>query len=189
MNEKPVNKGSQAKKADSTIHTIKEIYEFYKQQWPETKIEFKQFKEILSTYNQKVGEAIIQGDTWNMGSGIGYIAARRIERNHSKPVVNWAETNKIPRLENGKFPYLVYYEDDYYYRIGWCKNNNSCRVKNLSMYVFRPAKGRPASGRYGFKDKFVLAIKGDPILGLTYQYFPYKKLTKEELDERDKYGI
>ncbi len=141
-------------------------------------IDYKKFKEVITLYNTKAGKKIIEGKKVNLLSGLGYLGARIVERNHNKKTVNWGETNKL-RDENGNLPLdkegkkiLVYFIDDDWLRVAWIKSSG---IRNLSVYSFEPASGQPGKG-YSFE--FSNANKNNPTLRLKYDYFEYKPTVK-----------
>lgn len=178
------------------VHTLKEVYQIYAEKllkanptwWGKyskplkihkcyiyakesgklvLKMSWELFKEIIQRFYHKCKEAIIQGESLNLGSGIGRIQAIRVERNFSNPVVNWGETYKSNiRDAEGKLV-KVYYTNEDYCRIQWQKYGS---LQNETNYNFDPAGRNMLTGK-GFKREFSLAITKDPFLKYRYKFY------------------
>lgn len=132
-------------------------------------ISYPRFRKIVETYLSRAKYYIIEGWEVNLGNNLGVIAARRVERNFSRKVINHGETAKQPRdPETGKRTKIVYFTDPDWCRIGW---KRSRKVKNDRFYQFSPSCHDMRGG--GFKHEFNQALKKNPLLRYRYQYFPY----------------
>jgi hypothetical protein len=115
-------------------------------------IDFDTFKNILFIHNKQAQKEIIEGRRLNLTQDLGYIEARVIERNSSKRVVDYNETNKRKKeliesgvkeedlyhtIKNptGKIKYTIYRVDDDWVRISWDKRGGA---KYMSIYEFKP---------------------------------------------------
>ncbi len=135
-------------------------------------IDFITFKKILTLYNTKAGDRIIEGERLNLLNGLGFLLARRIERTFSTKKVNWGETNKQRDSLTGELPVdpvtnkkkLIYHLDEEYCRIHWERAHG---VKNLSVYRFEPTGGQPGKG---YRQKFSKANLDNKLLRLRYKY-------------------
>lgn len=134
----------------------------------DTVISYPQFRSIIEHYFNRAKDYIIMGSTLNMGSQIGYIAARRVERNFSKKIVNFYETSKQPKTPEGRPSKIIYWEDDDWIRIGWEKTT---QISNIGVYKFTPTHDDMKGG--GFRREFSDANKRNPLLKYKYRYFPY----------------
>lgn len=136
---------------------------------PQVVITYKIFKQILSTWFKGAAEYITRGYRLQLGHKLGYIAGRRVERNHANKQVNWkASEAKWKRTGVRKDP--VYYTDDDWVRVGWQKTR---KIKNGYLYRFNPAEGNK-SGK-GFRAEFSAANKADDLLKFRYKYYPFLK--------------
>lgn len=146
-------------------------------------MDYKLFREVICRYNKLAVEHLIKGRQLNLLSSLGYLQIRVVERNMFSPTVDRGATmkRKAALLKEGKElyhpvrcpqgeQYLVFYTDDDWCRIGWCKFSTRCR--NISVYSFRPASGQHK--RDGFKQKMSRAIKANPMLKYNYPYYPAK---------------
>lgn len=120
------------------------------------------FRAIIEKNNTKAKEYIINGYRYKLGPDLGYILARRVERNFSKPKVDVIATMKY-RKETG-LKTTIYFTDDDYCRIAWHKLG---RVRNESVYLFKPCKE--------FRLTFSQALIKNTVLKFKYLFFPFLK--------------
>jgi hypothetical protein len=156
-------------KYDYAIRTYKNFYIYRKLDNGsiEEVINYRRFKQILEVYLKEAKNQIIQGGQFSLGSYTGFIAARRVERNFANPKVNWAETAKQPKDENGKATKLIFFMDEDWCRIAW---NKVGRAAAYAHYKFVPTGGAPG---VGFKTDFIAALKHNVHLKYKYPYFPF----------------
>lgn len=119
------------------------------------------FRSILEKNNSKAKEAVIAGERYNLGNSLGYLLARRIERNFSKPKINVIATTIYRRNNPDNAQALIYHTDDDYCRIAWHK---LWSLGNESVYEFKPAKD--------FRLSFSTAITNNNLLKYRYLFFP-----------------
>ena len=132
------------------------------------KMSWKLWKEITESYFHKAKESIIQGKELRFGAGVGKLRACRIERNMSRPVINWSATFKLNEYhEDGKRKKVFYTTDDYC-RIEWVKTRT---LTNEKCYNFTVAEKNTRTGK-GFKIEFSKALQKDPLLKFRYVYYP-----------------
>lgn len=142
----------------------------------EVVISYPEFRKIMETYFTIAKEMIIEGGELNLGHNLGYILARRVERNHRNKMVNFNETRKQPiDPSTGKRERIIYYDDDDWIRIGWEKVG---KVPNSRFYRFSPTNDDNHGG--GFKKQLSLANQKNPILKYRYKYYPYVLDAAEE---------
>ena len=103
---------------------------------PDTDITYSYFCYILEKFNKKMVDKILEGKTVYLLNGMGNLRIRKIQRNYSKKMVNFGETNKNRAKGIDK---IVYFTDDIYYRFYWEKGKSTC--PNKSVYVFKPTRG------------------------------------------------
>lgn len=129
------------------------------------------WKEVIETYFHKAKSCIIEGETLRLGSNLGKIRGARIQRDFTKPVINWHETftNNV-KTEDGKLIRIFHTEDDYC-RIEWKKFG---MIPNETSYYFQPA-GKNMITKKGFKAEFSKALANDPLLKYKYKYYPLLK--------------
>lgn len=169
------------------IHSVAESYKFFKRTKPELDIPYWMYREILSRTFKKVSNNIIFGEMFNLQNNLGYIRIKKIKRNYKKLVPNWGESNKLKAslIAEGKVPkdqdhpdgeeWLVFHSDPWYLRWAWVKLG-VCRVKNQSVYLFRPTANRSKTAGDNSRDKLgnrgllVLANKANPVLHYNYDY-------------------
>lgn len=119
------------------------------------------FRSILERNNTKAKAAVIAGRKYNLGQGLGYLLARRVERDFTNPRINVIETVKYRRQHPGDTTTVIYYMDEHYCRIAWHKIG---KVRNESVYEFKPAKE--------FRLSFSKAQFENPALKFKYLFFP-----------------
>lgn len=166
--------------------TATDIYEFYKQNNPKSRVPYWMFKEVLTRFNKKVSDTIIMGGIFNLNNNLGYIRIKKIRRNYERAVPNWKESNfhKKKLIEEGKVPkgpltpegenWMVFFTDAWYLRWAWVKRG-VCRTKNQTVYEFKPTSNRSQTNggltkeALGNKGKLVLANKLNPALHHVYE--------------------
>lgn len=128
------------------------------------------WKDVIEVYFHKAKNAIIQGETLRLGANLGKIRGARIQRDFTKPVINWRETFNGEKGPDGKFIRVFRTEDDYC-RIEW---NKFGIIPNETNYHFKPA-GRNMTTKKGFTAEFSKALTEDPLLKYQYKYYPIVK--------------
>lgn len=119
------------------IHNMEDVYKEFIKEHPDTILSYKMFKSIISQFNKKAAQKILEGHTLWLGHKLGNIRIKKIERaNYSKPAIDWGETNKLKKQGIEKH---VYFTDNFYFRWFWEKAR--CQVTNKSVYRFRPSGG------------------------------------------------
>lgn len=147
------------KYSSASKFSTKDSYRWFKKENPDTQITYSLYKHIISRFNKRVSEEILEGQVFNMGQRLGTIRIKKIPRTFNKPTIDWGETN---RLKKQGIKQLVYYTDDYYYRWNWDKHR--CLVKNKSVYTFAPT-----AGQKGNRKKLVQKLKTDEFAYLNYK--------------------
>lgn len=138
---------------------------------PEEVISYPRFRAVLESYFRNARSRIIRGETFQLWNQIGSISARRVERNFSKKVVDWAATNRQNKRdpETGKLV-LVYFDTPDWCRIGWNRPKSKKKISKIKQYEFKPADGR---GKGGFNDEFREIMETTPAVRLAYDYHPH----------------
>ena len=132
------------------------------------------FREICSEYNQRDVDSLSDGSIIDLGYNLSNLSIARIERNPSKPVIDWGESNKYKeellaegyelyniKTGTGK-KWYIYYTDEEYCRFHW--NKGKCRIPNKSVYKFVPTRGLK-----GNKEKLVELLKTDDLAYLKFK--------------------
>lgn len=155
------------------MHTIKDIYSAYRAETNEP-LDKALFKELCEQFNVEVVNSILDGKVFTMGSNMSNLSVRRIERNPSKPTVDWLESNNYKKelLENGEKLYdnttgegaqwLIYYTDPWYCKFHWEKHR--CKIPNKTAYRFTPTRGIK-----GNKEKLSKLLKEDDLAYLRFK--------------------
>ena len=119
-------------------------------------------------------DGILEGSEFSMGSNLSTISIRRIERNPSKPTIDWWESNRYKQelLAQGKElfdvstgqgeKWFIYYTDPWYCKYHWQKSR--CKISNKSAYRFTPTRGIK-----GNKEKLTKLLKEDDLAYLRFR--------------------
>jgi hypothetical protein len=154
-------------------YLLDDIYKDYKANKSEP-LDSKLFRAICSEFNIKVIEHILKGHKVNLGNNLSSISIKRVERNNSKPTIDWGESNTYKRelLEEGVELYdnatkkgtkwHIYYTDKDFYRYTW--NKGKCKIPNKSVYKFVPTRGVK-----GNKEKLTNLLKQDDLAYLKFK--------------------
>ena len=62
----------------------KDMYAFYKKKNPKTEVTYTLYKYVISKFNHKVVEAVLEGQTFYPGHQLGRLKIKRVERNFDK---------------------------------------------------------------------------------------------------------
>jgi hypothetical protein len=153
--------------------TIKDIHKDYVKH-VEDPIETRLFKQICEEFNMLIVDSILDGGEFSMGSNLSTLSIRRIERNPSKPTIDWWESNKYKQelLSEGKKLYdvntgegekwFIYYTDPWYCKYHWQKSR--CKISNKSAYRFTPTRGIK-----GNKEKLTKLLRDDDLAYLRFR--------------------
>ena len=129
------------------------------------------WKEVIERYFHAAKYSIIAGETFRLGNNLGKIRGARIERDFSKPRIDWPATFKEGiKDENGRFV-KIFRTDEDYCRIEWVKCG---MITNESCYIFTPA-GKNTVANTGLKVEFSKALINDPLLKYKLKFYPIKK--------------
>lgn len=153
--------------------TIKDIHKDYVKH-VEDPIETRLFKQICEEFNMLIVDGILDGGEFSMGSNLSTLSIRRIERNPSKPTIDWWESNKYKQelLADGKElfdvstgkgeKWFIYYTDPWYCKYHWQKSR--CKLSNKSAYRFTPTRGIK-----GNKEKLTKLLRDDDLAYLRFR--------------------
>ena len=155
------------------MHTLKNIYKDYKEH-VEDPIESSLFKQLFEEFNMLVVEEMLEGKEFKMGNNLSSVSIHRIERNPTKPTIDWWESNKYKQeliaqgedlynVETGKgSKWFIYYTDPWYCKYYWQKSK--CRIPNKTAYRFTPTRGIK-----GNKEKLTKLLKEDELAYLRFK--------------------
>jgi hypothetical protein len=143
--------------------TAIDMFQYFKKKYPE-EANYLLYKEVVSRFNKKISDAILEGYTFNPKFHLGKIRIKKVKRSFKKnPPIDWAESRKLQA--EGVEKYLVYYTDPYWYRWYWEKKR--CTVKNKTVYCFIPTVSN--SRKDGNRNKLVHILRTKPLMALKYQ--------------------
>lgn len=155
------------------MHTVKDIHKDYLKH-VEDPIETRLFKQLCEEFNMMVIDFILSGGEFTMRNNLSTLSVRRIERNPSKPTIDWWESNKYKQelLAQGKELYdadteegekwFIYYTDPWYCKYHWQKSR--CKLANKTAYRFTPTRGIK-----GNKEKLTKLLKEDDLAYLRFK--------------------
>lgn len=155
------------------MRTIKDIYKLYRNR-VKNPLDKKLFTEICEQFNIDMVNMLLEGKSFTMGSNMSNLSIRRIERNPSKPTIDWWESNKYKQelLAKGKklfdsntgkgTQWLIYYTDPWYCKFHWEKHR--CKIPNKTAYRFTPTRGVK-----GNKEKLTKLLKEDELAYLRFK--------------------
>lgn len=137
---------------------------------------YKVFADAMRTFFDLAKQQVVQGGTLKLKGHLGVIAARRVQRDHSKKTINFHKTNlqeKVWSEEHQKMvpKRIIYFITDDWCRIGWHKVRRW--LKNVTVYEFRPAKD--LKSEKGFNQLLSKALADNPNLKFKYIFYPLKR--------------
>lgn len=140
------------------VHTTKDMYKYFVKNHPGTSVTYLQYRYVVSRFNKLLSEAVLSGKTVNLGKRLGKLKICKIRRTFKKKIVDFGATRKLKAKGIDR---VVYFTDDYYYR--WCWKKVSAKVKNKSVYKFKPS-----SGPNGNKKRLARLLKEDEFAHLNF---------------------
>lgn len=140
------------------VHTVDDMYKYYKKIHPTTDMLNSRYKKILYACFKQIVEELLNGNTVKLGQRLGEVGIKKVKRSFDKPKVNWYETIKLKKQGIKK---RVFYTDDYWYKFYWKKK--SCQIPNKTVYSFQITKGPN-----GNRKKLANRLKSDEFAYLLY---------------------
>lgn len=136
------------------------------------------FRKVIEQYLERARAAIINGEALNIGSGVGKICGRRIQRDFRKKTqqkIDWYKTKRLPNnlVWNEEKKKMVYKKKVYFTTDDWCRIawHRFGMIRHETVYEFAPTT-RNSKGETGFKMEFSQAQTKDPLLKYKYIYNP-----------------
>lgn len=117
-------------------YALNDIYTFYCTT-TSTPLDKKVFKDIVTTFNMKMMDYILDGGYMFMGNGCSYIRVVKVENRYKGDMVDWGATRKYEK-ETGK-KVLIYFTDKNIFKFHWAKKY--VFIKNSNVYKFRATRG------------------------------------------------
>ena len=157
------------------MYTLEDIYIDFDMR-SDVEIDKKLYRSICSEFNIMIIDYILEGGKLKMGNNLSTISIIRLDRNNSKPSIDWGESNKYKNLllsqgktlynhETGKGEkWYIYYTDSEYCRYYW--NKGKCKVSNKSVYKFIPTRGLK-----GNKEKLISLLQDDELAYLKFKKY------------------
>jgi hypothetical protein len=154
-------------------YLLNDIYKDYIEEYDDS-IDFKDFRGMCSDFNILIMDHLLDGGKFNMKNNLSTISIARVERDNSKPTIDWGESNQYKKelLDEGVKLYNkstkegtkwhIYYTDKDYYRYYW--NKGKCTIPNKSVYKFIPTRGIK-----GNKEKLTYLLKSDDLAYLKFK--------------------
>ena len=144
-------------------------------------LNYLEFKNVIKLYFRKAKEGIITGGVLDLKNRMGKLAARRVERDHSKRVIDHGKTSKQPKMWSEKKQRMVatniiFFTDDDWCRIGWHKQRS---ITNEKVYEF--VGTRNLRNGEGFNQMLNTELKKNKTLKYKYLYFPLKPKKVDDL--------
>ena len=103
----------------------------------QSKLTYKEYNEIIRAFNRNAIEHILNGGTLAMGERLSSLYIKKVERDHTKPRVNWPATMRQQK-ETGIMRY-IYYTDNHWFHWHWSKSY--CTIPNKTVYYFKTTRG------------------------------------------------
>ena len=141
---------------------------------------YKVFADTMRTFLDLAKQQVVEGGTLKLKGHLGIIAARRVQRDHSKKTINFNRTNQQEKVWSDKSNKMVpskiiYFTSDDWCRVGWHKIRRW--VKNVVLYEFRPAKDLK-SGK-GFNQMLSAELIKNPNTKFKFIYYPLKRKKRD----------
>lgn len=130
---------------------------------PDTQLNRKKFKLLLSNFNKEIRKQILDGKSFKMPYKLGTITVVKLKQSlltkNGTPKINWALSAKrkkelilegrIPlQGDNGGEPWIVYNTKEYFFNLTWLKHGF---VKGEKVYTVLPTSEYTFNGNIDFK--------------------------------------
>ncbi len=140
------------------------------------------FHKIIVSFNKKAVQAVIQGETFNLGNKLGILRIKKIKR--YSLAIDWAESNvrKQELIDSGIQPktkehpdgekWFVYRDSPFYLRWHWKKrfiDSGIPMLKNGKCFAFYPTSSSSHKKVLGAKGLLSKANQENDMLHLRYE--------------------
>jgi len=137
-------------------------------------VSYRIFKNVISEFNEKIIEYVIDGGIFTMWHGLSTLSITRRKRDPRSKRIDWGASNKLKQeiLDSGNKlfdketgegeEWLIFYTNESYLRWRWHKEK--CRIQNRSVYRFDPTRGVN-----GNKEKLLEAMLKDDMAYLKFK--------------------
>lgn len=136
--------------ATDKLVNAKEIHKLIKSEDKSFDINYSDFKDIITIFNNSMVDEVLKGYQFIPFSKLGQLEIKKIDRSTYNNI-NWKASNELKAqlIEEGKVPYNketapngvfwhVYYTDPHYFRWNWFRNKKARFTKNIMSYKFKP---------------------------------------------------
>ena len=157
-----------------SMYTLADIYKYYRANTT-LPVDEATFKNICEEFNILiVDNLLLEGRLFNMRHNLSNLSVRRVERDPSKPAINWAESKayKQELLDEGKelfnsetgkgTKWFIYFTDKWYLKYHWEKHK--CKLQNKTAYRFTASRGIK-----GNKEKLTRLVRKDDLAYLKFK--------------------
>lgn len=140
------------------------------------------FSKIITSFNKKAIEAIVQGEVLNLGNRLGFLKIKKINR--YSPSVDWgaSKARRQELVNQGILPrskdypqgenWFIYRQSDFYLRWAWTKRFRESGIpmlKNCKLYAFYPSNNSSGNDTLGAKGLLSKANQENKLLHLRYE--------------------
>jgi len=112
-------------------------------------IDYKTFSILIREFHKEISQRVLRGYKFRPGENLGqFHLVKDIRRGKT---IDWGNSNKLKQsiIERGGVPYdkvnapdgeewLLYYQDNDYYKWKWFKETSTTFIKNVKYYIFKP---------------------------------------------------
>lgn len=125
-------------------HTLKHIYKKFNSEYPEYKISYFEFKNIVyDSLNTFMDCILMEGGKLELNNSLSYMQIIKYKRSFFRKTINWPETKKLRK--QGIQDRLVYHTTPFYFKMYW--NKDRAKLRNKSVYRLRLLRGTKGTTR------------------------------------------
>lgn len=135
-----------------------DIYAFYKTT-TKTPVEKAVFKDIVTTFNMKMMDHVLDGGYIFLGNGCSYVRIIRERNRYDGDLIDWNASRKLSEERGEKL--LVYFTSPWVFKFNWAKKH--VYIRNAKYYKFRATRGDK-----GVKTRFKDILKNRPEMVAKY---------------------
>lgn len=131
-------------------HNLKSLYELcIRNGYIKKTIDYKTFSTVAREFHKEISEKVLRGYEFRPAENLGvFHIIKDIRRGKT---INWGESNKRKAeiIASGRIPYdkekapdgiyyLIYFEDNEYFKWKWFKEKPTQFIRNVKFYLFKP---------------------------------------------------